>query len=106
MADSIHLIEKLKNFCCLDKATNLWESPCWAVSEKQADALVGGQIFFHKHQIEPSYYGGTITGYRVGTEGDCEGRIIFQFIATAAGKGVKTRKEGWGMEKKIIRDAS
>lgn len=102
MAGDIHFIERMKNMIQLDKKAALWESGWWAVSPDTASRLVGGRIFFHAAQADPSYFGGRITGFRVETEGKWPGRIVFKFIATPEFKGVKAGREGWGMEKKII----
>jgi hypothetical protein len=102
MAASIHLIERLGNMKCLDKETSLWESGWWHVSTEIAQKLIGGNIFFHKAQDKPSYFGGTITKYRLETEGEWTGRILFSFAATMEFKGITTSRNGWGMEKKLV----
>jgi hypothetical protein len=52
----------------------------WALSEDAARRLVGGSVFLHQTKATPSWYGGTILGYRVGQEGPRgENRIGFEF---------------------------
>lgn len=97
----IHFIEKEGILTREDKSTQNWESGNWAVATGTAESLVGGDIYLHKAQDKPSYFGGKITGFREINEGQWKGRIIFQFTATPDHKGVKTSKSGWGMEKKI-----
>ena len=60
---NIHLVEPLNHFVKLKD--NVWESGSWGLDEDKAKKLVGGEIYFHKKRQEPSFYGGTILGYRV-----------------------------------------
>jgi hypothetical protein len=99
----IHFIEKENLMTREDKNTQNWETGFWAVSKEIADSLIGGDIYLHKAQDKPSYFGGLITSYKVKNRGIHEGRIIFQFTATTGHKGIKTGKTGWGMEKKIVK---
>ena len=105
MGISVHFIERMGHVQCLDKSKQLYESGWWAVSEQTAQELIGGRLHLHKAQDKPSFFGGTILSYRVETEGDWPGRVLFTFIADLAGKGVRTGKDGWGMERKIQRSA-
>ena len=98
---NIHLIEREKRFQSIDKNTHSWESGYWAVKQETAEALIGGRIHFHRTQDAPSYFGGEITGIKIVAEGEWEGRVVFQFKADLEGKGVRTAREGWSMEKKI-----
>ena len=102
MAGDIHFIERMGHMTCLDKAAALWESGWWAVSPDTASKLVGGRIFFHKAQHKPSFFGGRITEFRVETQGDWPGRILFKFVAGQEFKGVKAGRDGWSMEKKVV----
>lgn len=102
MAGDIHLIERMGHIACVDIALARWESGWWAVSQDTARRLVGGRIYFHLGQTKPSRFGGRITGFRVETEGNWPGRIVFEFIAGMEFKDVRTGREGWGMEKKIV----
>jgi hypothetical protein len=97
---NIHLIEKFNNFVKLQD--NTWESGWWSIDESKAKKLVGGEIYFHKKQLEPSFYGGTITGYRIEQDGQYQGRIIFKLQYSEAGRNVKTDKHGWSKKMKII----
>lgn len=100
----IHLIERVTNVKLLSKERNEWASYSWAIAENTAKELVGGDIYLHKAQDKPSHFGGKILSYNVlGDEhGKDAGRIVFNFQATLDHKDVRTGKEGWGMEKKII----
>jgi hypothetical protein len=97
---NIHLIENLNNFVKLQD--NIWESGWWNIDEDKAKKLVGGEIYFHKKQQEPSFYGGTITGYRIEQDGQYQGRIIFTLRHSKACRNVKTDKHGWSKKMKII----
>ena len=99
----IHFIEKENLLTRKDKTTQDWESGFWSVSKEVAESLIGGDIYLHKAQDKPSYFGGKITAYRIQEEGQWEGRIIFHFTATKKHKEVKTSRSGWSMEKKIVK---
>jgi hypothetical protein len=62
---SIHLIERENLISRVSGPQTEYESGCWKLSEAEAAGLVGGQLFFHEHQIEASFYGGVIAGFRV-----------------------------------------
>jgi hypothetical protein len=96
----IHLIEKMNNFVKLQD--NIWESGWWSLDEVKAEKLVGGEIYFHKQQQEPSFYGGTILGYRVEHDGQYQGKIIFKLQYSEACRNVRTDKQGWSRKMKII----
>lgn len=98
----IHLIEKAGLLTREDKTSQDWESGNWSVSKETAESLIGGDIYLHKSQDRPSFFGGRITGYHEIEEGEAKGRVIFLFVATPEHKGVKTDKAGWGNEKKIV----
>lgn len=102
MAERIHLIEHLGHMTMLNKEKAEWESGWWAVAPAKAEQLVGGHIYFHKQQASPSFFGGVILGFRVETEGEWPGRIVFKFRASQEFKGVKAGAGGWSMEKKIV----
>ncbi len=96
----IHIVEPLNNFVKLqDKG---WESGWWNLDEDKAKELVGGEIYFHKKQQEPSFFGGTIMGYRIEQDIQYQGRIVFTFKYNAACRDVKTDKHGWSKKMKII----
>jgi hypothetical protein len=103
---AIHLIEKAgtaQGLKAINFAAGLWSSGYWKVSEDTAAKLVGGSIFLHTAWSAESHFGGTITSYSVhsapGTEVD--GRIVFAFTSSPAGKGVKAPPGAAG-EKRIV----
>jgi hypothetical protein len=103
MALRIHLIEKLGLIEPLPDAVDEYESGYWALTQARAESLVGGEIYFHRKQAEPSHLGGQILGFRVQEDGQYVGRIIFRFRADQTCCGVSAGAEGWAMEKKIVR---
>jgi hypothetical protein len=96
---NIHLVEPLNHFVKLQD--NVWESGSWKLDEGQAKKLVGGEIYFHKKRLEPSFYGGTILGYRVHQEGENQGRIVFKLQYSLSCRNVSTGKAGWNKLMKI-----
>lgn len=96
----IHLVEPLNHFVKLKD--NVWESGSWGLDESQAKKLVGGEIYFHKKRQDPSFYGGTILGYRVHPDGEHQGRIVFQLQHSQSCRNVTTDKSGWSKDMKII----
>jgi hypothetical protein len=104
-APAIHFIERHGNVRLTDKAKNEWESGYWVMSKETATRLVGGFIYLHSDQAAPSHFGGKILSFYVYTsekESKRNGRYVFIFQALPERKGVKTSREGWGNEKKII----
>lgn len=97
---NIHLIEKLNNFVRLQD--NIWESGWWSLDESKAKKLVGGEIYFHKQQQEPSFYGGTILEYRIEHHGQYEGKVVFKIQYSEACRNVRTDKQGWSRRMKIV----
>lgn len=100
MPERIHLIERESNFSKLEG--NRCKSCCWAITSQKADALVGKDIYFHKKQKEPSYFGGKILEYELVTEGENIGRVIFHFEFTREHKNVSAGDGGWSNEMKIV----
>lgn len=99
----IHLIERLKNFEKVED--NVYDSGLWDVAPRVAEQLVGGDIYFHQKQKEPSYYGGKISSYRIhDAEDESKGRLIFRFEYSRAHKSVLAGEGGWSYEKKIVLD--
>ena len=96
----IHLVEPLNNFVKLKD--NVWESGGWTLDEDKAKKLVGGEIYFHKKRQEPSFYGGTVLGYRVGQDGEYQGKIIFKLQYSQSCKNVRKGKIGWKKNVKIM----
>ena len=96
----IHLIERDGRIEKIDGG--IWESGYWIVSSASAKQLVGGSIFHHKKQAEPSFFGGIILGYRIQEEGPFAGRVIFKFQYAHDHRGVSAGKGGWGNEMKMV----
>ena len=99
---AIHFIERHENVHPTDKEKGEWESGDWVVSEETAQRLVGGHIYLHHAQDEPSHFGGEILSFHVLSSGSADGRVVFRFCASITCKGVKAGREGWGNEKKIV----
>jgi hypothetical protein len=97
---NIHLVEPLNHFVKLQE--NIWESGSWKLDEDKARKLVGGEIYFHKKRTEPSFYGGTILGYRVNEDGEHQGKVIFKLQYSDTCRNVTTTKYGWSKDVKII----
>ncbi|MEO8005430.1 MAG: hypothetical protein ABI771_11030 [Betaproteobacteria bacterium] len=104
MPSAICLIERLRKQLPLVRGGNEWESGNWDIAEKKAEALVGSRIYFHQKQAEPSYFGGTITAYRVlpVDHPQTPGRIVFTFVRDAQGRGFTAGSTGWRNEQKTI----
>jgi len=86
---------------------NVIESWCWDIAPQTAESLVGGDIYFHKKQKEPSYFGGKILAYRVhdsveGAYPECLGRVVFTFESSRGHRNVSAGEGGWSYEKKIV----
>jgi len=96
----IHVIENADNFTNLRE--KIWECGWWKLKEDEAKKLIGGHIYFHKKRSEPSFYGGSILGYRVKQEEPHQGKINFKFQYHSACRGIKTDKNGWSIAKKIV----
>jgi len=99
----IHFIENQGRFRRI--IDDEYESGFWDVLESKARKLIGGSIFFHSGQTEPSFYGGEILDCRVASSDDSltyAGRIIFKFRFSPDYRGIRTARSGWGNEKKIV----
>jgi hypothetical protein len=99
---TIHLIEQKGNVWKVQGTTDEWESGYWVVAEETAAKLVGGNLYLHSAQAEPSHFGGAILGYRIQDGGPVSGRYIFRIRATVAHRGVQAGRAGWGNEKKLV----
>jgi hypothetical protein len=100
MPAKVHLIEKNGRFKKI--AGQAHESGFWTVTPQKADSLIGGDIYFHKKQTEPSFFGGRITGYRIHEVNDeFYGKIIFCFEYSPAHRNISAGKGGWGNEIKF-----
>lgn len=100
MPTQIHVIERAGHIHPIEG--DMLESGFWAVTSELASALVGGHIYFHKKQKEPSFFGGKIIGYRVETTGEHIGRVVFRFKSTREHRNVSAGSGGWSYEKKIV----
>lgn len=100
---SIHFVERLNNVHPVPGVPGEWESGYWVVSEETAQRLVGGDLYLHSGQSDPSHFGGKILAFRVHKDGsELDGRIVFRIKAALEYKGVAAGREGWGNEKKIV----
>ena len=102
---SIHLIKNnpdLPGIDPINPGSTTHRSGYWAVSPEIANALVGGEIFFHEAQVAPAFIGGTIICAEVQADGPYAGRIVFTFEADPFFVGVEAGPEGWNREKKIL----
>jgi hypothetical protein len=97
---NIQIVEQKNNFVKLHD--NVWESGWWQLDESKAQKLIGGEIYFHKKRQEPSFYGGTVLGYRVEQEEPYRGRIVFKLQYRHTCRDIRTDKVGWSKEMKII----
>jgi hypothetical protein len=96
---NIHIIEPLNNFVKL--AEDRWESGSCSVDESNAKKLVGGEIYFHKKRLEPSFFGGSITDYRINQDAQNQEKIVFTLQYNATCRNVKTDKYGWSKKMKL-----
>src|SRR5262245_34594673 len=100
---AIHLIERQNFFNRASGSQTEYESGYWALSEVEAAELKGAYIYFHERQIEPSFYRGVITDFRINEAEPYRGRVIFRFEPKPECRGVRTGRDGWQYEKKIVR---
>ena len=104
---AIHLIKRNTAEPRLVKVADdplTYTSGYWSLTEARAKSLVGGRIYLHERQQEPSYFGGTITDAQPIRGGEHAGRVEFTFQPDAAGKNFRTPAEGWSQESKITRE--
>jgi hypothetical protein len=102
---AVHFVERLNNVRPLPDSGGEWESGYWVIAEETAQRLVGGDLYLHSGQTEPSHFGGMILSFRVHQEPSkpaIDGRIVFRIRPTPEHKGMKTSREGWGNEKKLV----
>ena len=100
---NIHILQQSHNIVMLPNKD--WETGWWNIDENKAKELVGGEIYFHDKQQEPSFFGGNITGYRIEQDVQNQGRIVFRLRYNATCRNVKTEKHGWAKKMKIISNA-
>ncbi len=72
------------------------------VGRGTAIRLIGSHIFFHEAQAKPSFFGETILAVERIAEGEGAGRFIFTFRFDPKCRDVKTPREGWSQEMKIV----
>lgn len=104
MPSGICFIERMRKQKPLVTGNGQWESGNWDVSVAKAQALLGGRIYFHEKQAEPSYFGGVINSYEVLPDDHPEtpGRIVFRFTPDQQGRGFLAGSSGWRNEQKTI----
>lgn len=98
----IHLIEKKLLVVCVDKEKRHFESGFWAIAANTATKLIGGDLYLHKSQNQPSFFGGKILSFIKVESGIYQERIVFLIESDNSYKGVFAGNEGWGNEKKIL----
>lgn len=103
---AIHVIKKsdpnLPRTTPVTPGADTYRSGNWAVAEETATRLVGGKMYLHRTQAARSFFGGTITSFQVIPEGVNEGRVVFTFDFDKRCRNVRTSREGWSQEMKII----
>jgi hypothetical protein len=99
---AILFVERLGNTKKVPNTPHEYECGYWVVAEETARKLVGGDLYLHDGQNQPSRFGGKILNFHVHPSGSEAGRIVFRIQATLEHRGVKTGREGWGNEKKIV----
>ena len=59
-----------------------YEIGFWTLYESEAQRLVSGKLYLHQKKSEPSYFGGTISGFRLSTAAEpYPGKIVFTVVA-------------------------
>lgn len=100
---SVHFVEHKNNIHRIPDTPGEWESGYWVIAEETAQRLIGGDLYLHSGQNEPSHFGGKIVAFRIHRDGsEIDGRIVFRIRPTIEYKGVVTGREGWGNEKKLV----
>lgn len=100
----IHFIEREGRFERVPKSPDEWESGYWKLTAANAASLVGGDVYFHSAQKDPSHFGGAILGSRVQIDGPFAGKTVLRFRYTKKHRGVRAGVGGWGVERKIVID--
>lgn len=105
---AIHVIQRndpnLPRPTPLGRASLTYRSGNWFLAEERARGLVGGRIYFHRSQAAPSFFGGAITAVERLSDGPDAGRIVFTFLADQACKNMRTPRDGWSQEMKIVEE--
>lgn len=97
---NIHIIELSNNFVKLPQ--DKWESGLKGFDENKAKKLIGGEIYFHRKRDEPSFFGGSITGYRADQDEENKVKIVFTFEYHDTCRNVLTDKLGWSKNIKCV----
>jgi hypothetical protein len=100
----IHFIERDGRFERVPKSPDEWESGYWKLTAAAAASFIGGDVYFHSAQKDPSHFGGTILGTRVQADGAFAGRTVLRFKYTKHHRGVRAGAGGWGLQKKVVLD--
>ncbi len=92
----VHCLENNQRMAPLGQGLPEWESGYWyRFGKKNAEALIGGGIYFHPSQEEPSYSGGIIVSYRIEHEVEFKGRYVFKYLPSIDFVGVSAVTDGW-----------
>ncbi len=78
-----------------------YTSGYWTLSLETARSFIGRPIYFHEHQRDPSFYGGTVLDAVPTVGGEYPGKIVFKFKYSEDCKNVKTGQDGWSQEMKF-----
>jgi len=99
---AIHLIKKtdggLPSIVPVAGEPNTFTSGNWTLAQGTARSLIGGQIYFHEHRREPSFYGGHI----LDTQTTADAKIVFKFKFSDDCRGVRAGQDGWSQEMKLV----
>jgi len=104
---SIHLIKNDRGLPSItpigqQAGTGIYYIGFWVIAEATANKLIGGNIFFHEHQTEPSFFGGVIKCVVKVDQGMYPNRIVFIFKVDQACTNITTPRNGWSQEMKIM----
>ena len=103
---AIHLIKKtgvgLPPIDPVAGAPRNFTSGYWTLSLETARSLIGGKIYFHEHQRDPSFYGGCILDAQRMVDGYYQDKIVFTFLYSPDCRNVRTSADGWSQEMKIV----
>jgi hypothetical protein len=82
-----------------------YRSGYWKLPKEKAAELVGGCLYLHKKQKEPSFFGGKILDYEMVPYGEGEElHVVFTFTPTREQKGVREWGK-WSVGKLVKEDA-
>jgi hypothetical protein len=91
----IHLVCKGgQNLSRVEKGKDEYTSGSWALSQADADRLIGGMLYFHETKARRSYFGGKVLSARVVENREKERRMVFTFKYLPEGRDVAWRGEG------------